>query len=441
MCRIKLGYNCPSMLQDIGLRMAVGLFSVLMVCGPLLNAQTGRRLWVLEPPDTIVEYDPATFQQINTQKIPPQVLKNPDHFFVNRKGQMLFVPDVENSSSAEGDGSADKKIWFWDGQKAALLDRNARYASVPAGSNRNVVDAMPKCVLSADGRHLYWFENEFKTLMEGESRDISVSTVFRFWQTDLEGKSRQLLLESALPACDCATSVCSETCPEAELWAPENGIDDFILITYWVPGQIGSDYQSSFISHKDVSSWSLQKLPQPIIQVMDAASGGTVRVEAVPDAGCCGWDNESDDQTLFSRNGKSVVLFDERLRYKNPDYDVSFFTPGARLSPDFQMVAMTIVSSSRPGSDVRLSSDGKPDQAELERILNACLDLPAVEVLKLSNLPARAAFIAHATMVDWLDNHEVLLFEDSELVAFDPATRGRRKSGIGIQQPSFVFIR
>ena len=74
---------------------------------------------------------------------------------------MLFVPDVENSSSAEGDGSADKKIWFWDGQKAALLDRNARYASVPAGSNRNVVDAMPKCVLSADGRHLYWFENEF----------------------------------------------------------------------------------------------------------------------------------------------------------------------------------------------------------------------------------------------------------------------------------------
>jgi len=35
-------------------------------------------------------------------------------------------------------------------------------------------------------------------------------------------------------------------------------------------------------------------------------------------------ENQSNDQTLLLNYGRTVVLFDERAQYKNPDYDVSF---------------------------------------------------------------------------------------------------------------------
>jgi hypothetical protein len=414
---------------------------ILVLCSSALHAQATRRLWVLQAPDSIVEYDPATFGQIDSFKVPPQVFKNPGGFCVNRKGQMLFVPRMEDASSAEGDGSAENKIWLWDNQKATLLNRYARYASSPAGSNQTVVEAIPQCVLSEDGKQLYWFENEFSKLMEGSSRDISASTRFRFWQTDLEGGQRQLLSESAFPPCDCGTGVCSETCPEAEVWNPEGGIDDFIIVTNWISGQIGSDYQSSFVSLKAMGRWSMQRLPEPIIAVLDAAQKGTVIVEAIPDSGCCGWDNDSNDQTILSKNGMNMVLFDERRRYANPDYDISFFTSNARLSPNLLAVAMTISSSSKNGKDIRLSSEGKPDQAELERILRTFSELPAVEVLVLGNPPRRSAFIPHASLVGWLNDNEILLIEDHMLIAFNPTTGTRRKSPIRIRQAFDAIVR
>ncbi len=36
----------------------------------------------------------------------------------------------------------------------------------------------------------------------------------------------------------------------------------------------------------------------------------------------------------LSNHGKTVALFDERQQFKNPDYDVSFFTENAKLSPE-----------------------------------------------------------------------------------------------------------
>ena len=57
-------------------------------------------------------------------------------------------------------------------------------------------------------------------------------------------------------------------------------------------------------------------------------------VEAIPDTGCCGWSNQSNDQTLVLSDGKKITVFDEQATYKNPDYDVSFYTSNARLSPE-----------------------------------------------------------------------------------------------------------
>jgi hypothetical protein len=164
-------------------------------------------------------------------------------------------------------------------------------------------------------------------------------------------------------------------------------------------------------------------------------------IESIPDAGCCGWDNESDDQTILSRNAKSVVLFDERGRYNNPNYDVSFFTSRALLSHDLGSVAMTIVCSAQPGQDIRLADEGQPNPDELARIRKAIADLPVVEVVSATDTTKRIAFIPHATLVGWLNDKEILIVEAHLLVAYEAATGTRRKSGVKVPDETFVLLR
>ena len=76
------------------------------------------------------------------------------------------------------------------------------------------------------------------------------------------------------------------------------------------------------------------------------------------------------------RDGKSTVLFDERKLFANPDYDLSCHTSNALLFPDLKQAAMTLVSSAGPAGEIRLSSDGKADGRELERIRQAAKTLP-----------------------------------------------------------------
>lgn len=88
---------------------------------------------------------------------------------------------------------------------------------------------------------------------------------------------------------------------------------------------------------------------------------------------------------------------------------MSFFTPNARLSPGTSFVALAIVSSAQPGSEIRLLSEGKADAKELARIRAAVAELPAVDVMRLEDPPKRSVLIPHAGSVGWLSDQEVLL--------------------------------
>jgi hypothetical protein len=406
------------------------------------TARSPRRLWILRQPGEIVEYDTASFSARGSVKVPVLALKKPEGFSVNHRGQMLFAPGESSDEVATSPETGVKEIWFWDGAKAVQLSRGAVLKTGSAGTSRSVVESFPRCLLSADGQHLFWFENEFRKRQENtRDVDLSVTTVYRVWQTSPASGERRQIVEGSFSPCKCGTGVCSESCPEADLWAPKGGIDGFFLLTHWIPGQLGPTYQETLIYRKENDGWRGGKLAQPLESVLDAAPKGEVIVSALPDSACCGWDNESDDQTLAIRDGKREVIFDERERYANPDYDVSFYTSNAMLSPDSTQIAMTISSSSQPGSEIRLSSDGKPDAGELERIREAILNLPAVEVRRLGEPPRRTVMIPHASLAGWLSEGEILILQDQNLIAVEVASGTRRNTQIRVSRESYVFLR
>jgi hypothetical protein len=308
------------------------------------------------------------------------------------------------------------------------------------GSDVSVTESVPFPFLSADGEHLFWFANQSRKL-ERDNLELSTRTTFRAWKTDLGGGHREELAEFAFPDCRCETGFCSETCPEASFWFPDDGVGDFFVVTHWIAGQIGSSYQGSFLYQKAEGKWSAKKLPHALERILDATANGRVIIEAVPDLGCCGWENQSNDQTLLLREGTSSTLFDERARYGNNNYDVSFFTSNANLSPDLSLVAMTISSTAKAGQEIRLADSGTSNPQELAHILKALTGLPAVEVIRPADPGKRLAFLPHATLIGWLNEKEILIVEDHLVAALNVATGARRKSGINVLDETHAFLR
>ncbi len=415
----------------------------IFVClGPLAGAQAGKRLWVLTEPDEAIEYDLAGFFPIQTVKIPSQSFKNPDNLAINGKGQILYVPASTGDQQLTDQNAGGQKVWLWNGQKGAFLSRGATHSSTPAGANLSVMEIMPQWALAEDGQRIFLFANVFKkTVKDPNGGENSVDTTFSAWQADLGGEKQAQIAQFAFPPCQCETGACSETCPEADFWWPESGVKDFFIVTHWIQGQVSTTYQASYLYHRSGDKWLANKLMQLTERMLDGAQGGEVVVYALPDGGCCGWDNEGNDQTLLSRGGKSIVLFDEHKRYANPNYDVSFFTSNALLSPGAAFVAMTIATSFQSGMEIRLSDGGRADVKELARIRQAIKESPSVEVLKLEDPPKRIALIPHATVAGWINDKEILLVEEHLLVALDIATGVRRKSHVLVPKESLVHLR
>src|SRR5690242_2628897 len=133
-----------------------------------------------------------------------------------------------------------------------------------------------------------------------------------------------------MPDCRCPTGTFEESCPFGEVWAPEEGVEKFFLMTQFVAGKTEPVYKASTRYQDDGGKWTATPLTEPLKRVLDGASGGSV-VEAIPDTACCGWSNQSNDQTLALVEGKTRPLFDEQATYRNADYDVSFYSSNARL--------------------------------------------------------------------------------------------------------------
>ena len=428
------------------MRKLIPVLSVVLVLAASLVAQTNR-LWVLRPPGEVAEYDPATFAAKQTVKILPEAVASPQSFTVNHLGQMLFAAPVSLPLTEE-DLAAEQKIWFWDGHAATTLTREVARTTATAGSNLSITESAPVPYLSEDGTHLYWFSNQARRLQR-DGVDLSTKTTWLAWQTDLSGAARQDTPSVPLPDCPCPTGGCEETCPYGQVWVPDDGVGKFFLLTLFVSGKTQPIYQATSLYEENAGKWASTPINPPLRRVLDAANATTI-LEAIPDTACCGWQNQTNDQTLLHLHGKTLTLFDEQATYKNPDYDVSFYTQNGKLSPDLASVALTIVATAQPNKPIQLSEQGQANPEESQRIRKALLDLPAVEIKTIevkSNVssnddtPHRIAFLPHATLVGWISPKEILIVEGHVLVAYNIASGARRKSNIHVEDAAHVFLR
>lgn len=419
----------------------VPLFGLL--CAVPLMGQS-KRLWVLRAPGEMVEYDPATFmaKPVATNppiKLPPEAVKSPLSLAVNHQGQILFSPTV-SLPLAEDDAEAPHKAWLWNGRAATSLDMGVSRRAAAEGSNVAITESAASVYLSADGQHLFWFANQARRLQR-EEMDLSTATTWQAWRTDLEGHARQEIASFTLPDCRCTTGSCEETCPYVVDWAPEDGVEQFFLVTQFTAGQTGPTYKASARYQQDAGKWSASPLAMPLQRVLDAASDGSVIVEAIPDTSCCGWLNQSDDQTLLRTGEKTLVLFDELATFKNPDYDVSFYTANARVQPGLGAVAMTLVSTAETNKPIQLAEQGQASLEETQRVHKALEELPAVEVKNVEDSPKRIAYLPHTTLIGWISDKEILVVEGHLLIAYNVSTGVRRKSTIRVEDSAHVFLR
>lgn len=398
----------------------------------------GPRLWVLTEPNSVIEYDPTTFARKESVKVPDEVAKSARIFQINHQGQMLYAPNSDDPSPDVGKGG--DRFWLWDGHAASSLGRETIRISSQAGSNQKVSEASPWPFLSADGTHLFWFSNLYNKL-EREKVELTVTTTFRAWRSDLAGKDKQELATFDFPECRCSTGACSETCPEARFWVPDGGVEDYFFLTRVIQGPTETKYLSSTLYKQTDAAWTSTDLPQPLQRVLDLADGGAIVISAILDVGCCGWENQSNDQTILTNHGRIVTLFDERAQFKNPDYDVSFFTENAKLSPGHAHVALTIEASVKSTAPIQLSEQGQANPTESASIRRALADMPAVEVVSAADASKRSAYLPHAYFVGWISEKEMLIVENHALVAYNIATAARRRSTIKVGDPSFVFVR
>ena len=420
------------------MRTTLQFVAVLLLLTASLCAQ-GKRLWVLRETGEMVEYDVTTFAVKQRVKLPAEALKAPTNISVNRPGQILFSAAVSLPLS-DSEIAAPHKVWIWNGHAALSLDQAVAHQAEDRGSNQAVTETAPLTYLSADGSHLFWFANEARRLVR-EGTDLSTATTWQGWQTDLAGANREEIATAKLPDCRCPTGSCEESCPVGVVWAPESGVDNFFLMTQFVAGQTTPSYKASTLYKGNAGKWAANELAKPLQKVLDAASGGDVMVEAVPDTGCCGWSNQSNDQTVVLASGKTLTVFDEQVTYKNPDYDVSFYTPNARLSPDLKSVAMTVVSTAQANKPIQLSEEGEANPDESQRIRKALPDLPAVVVKSMEDSPRQTAFVPHATLIGWVSEKELLIVEEHLLVVYNLGNGSRRKSSVKVEDVGRVFLR
>jgi hypothetical protein len=419
------------------MRRLISTFCVLLLLGVSLTAQT-KRLWVLRAPGEAVEYDSATFAEKQTVKVPAEALESPQNFSINHLGQMLFSAPV-SLPLAEDELAVQRKVWFWDGRAATTLSRDVARSTSTTGSNLAITESAPVPYLSSDGAHLYWFSNQARRLQR-DGVDLSTRTTWQSWRTDLAGAGREDAASTALPDCSCPTGSCEETCPNGEVWISGDGVGKFFLMTQFVSGKTQPLYKATSLYEENAGKWTAKPLDPPLRRVLDAAIASAI-LEAIPDTACCGWENESNDQTLLHLHGKTSTIFDEQATYKNPDYDVSFYTANGKLSPDLASVALTIVATSQPNTPIQLAGQGQSNPEESQRIRKALLDLPAVEVRSVQESPGRIAFLPHATLVGWLNDKEILVVEAHLLVAYNVATGARRKSNIRVEDAANIFLR
>jgi len=409
------------------------------------------RLWVVSSSGEVTEYDASTFEAKETVKIPPDAIPSDESYLrysmeINRRGQILVGPTFHGPYAA----STRCTLWLWNGQSGSNLNcRNEHREDTAADGERILTEILSRPGLAADGEHLFWFVNQQKQKEGDEEKDImpSVTTAFHISETSLSGDQRKEIDSFSFPDCTCSTGACEESCPTARAWVPKTGIENFFVAVGSYTGQVAQTtyVRESLYRKSPDGQWSSSSLPSSFEHdILDAAEDASAFIVLIPDSACCGWNNESNDRTLLLRKGQTIVLFDEFARYNNSQYDVNYSAREAQLSPDNQLVAMTISSSARQGEEFRSSDERNLDKlsAEVVEHINKTLaDLPAVEVVTATDPPKRAAYLPNATFVGWLSEREILIVKDSLVVAYDVLGGASRKSNVSVDDKALAFVR
>jgi hypothetical protein len=412
------------------------------------------RLWVVSNNGEVTEYDASTFEAKQTVKIPPDAIPSPSDvrylryvMEINRRGQILVGPTFHGAYAA----STRCTLWLWNGQSGKYLNcGNETREDTGADGERLLTEILSRPSLAADGEHLFWVVNQQQQKEGDQEKDImpSVTTTFHILETSLSGDQRKEIDSFSFPDCTCSTGACEESCPAAGAWVPRTGIENFFVVVGSYEGQVApTTYVRESIYRKSPDGqWSSSSLPSSFAHdILDAAADASAFIVLIPDSACCGWNNESDDQTLLLRKGQTVVLFDEFARYNNSQYDVNYSAGDAQLSPDNQLVAMTISSSAKSGEEFRSSDESRIDTKisveVVEQINKTLADLPAVEVVTATDPPKRAAYLPNATFVGWLSEREILILKDSFLVAYDVLGDASRKSNVSVGDNTFALVR
>lgn len=389
---------------------------VVALAALVIQPPSARSLWVLQLPDRIVEYDTATFAARRTVAVPPRVFDHPEDLSVNRLGQLLFAGD---------------RVWAWDGVTAREWARDGD------------PETPRQWFLSAAGDGLFAWETRQSIVRGRDGAEQSVRVATRLLRTDWSGGDAQAVVTLAdLPSCECVTGACSETCPVWTAWAPNGILGDLLLATRFIEGQLQPDYQQSVIYQRQGQAWTPRELPAPVEAALDASADGRWLVEAVDDAGCCGWINESSNQLAVIQQGKRAVLYDEWGRFDNRNYDASFAIAGARLDPPSMSLAYTVAADApKAGEEIRLSSDGKPNVAELARIRKAVAEHPTVEIINLVGAARPGATISGAALIGWLDAEQILVAQGGRLVIYDRRGQKRRDTAIQARSAADAYVR
>jgi hypothetical protein len=426
-------------------RIAQLLFLCAAAC-PVLCAQTRRGslaspghnavIWILAGDGHLSSYDGTDFHLLTktSSPLPLDARQHPEAISITHTGIVLYAEQEANSG-------VPARWYLWEnGQVHELI--SASREEHPAKDNSTLVtSATPSARLGADDRQLFWFENKLSVIQRENGGEISQSGEFRSWTSDLHARNTKPVMNVLLPPCKCETAVCEETCPIIDPWAPDRGVSDFFFLTRWIPGQTSPDFLETILYRAAGALWEPHKLPEPVYEFLDATDSGNTYIAAVPDAGCCGWENESDDLTYLVRGEKNAAFFDEFSRFHNRDYDVSFFTPKALFSPDAARIAYSITSTYRPAEQIRLADQGTENPEELKQIQDALTGLPRLEVVQITDLSRPAFTVRNAELIGWLDSQRLLAWQHGELLVIDATTGQSTSTGLKVESAARAFIR
>ncbi len=432
-----LGYSEVSMRWSLAKRVrgtCLGIIGWLLFATPVA-AVPDVTLWVVQPPGQLVAFDLSDLARIGGVRIPAVAFSDPSRLAINGHGQFLVQLD-------------DRHLWLWDGTKASTLPIAPKLGGDATAFSAPARTPARQWLLGDDGNSLLVVESVARET--DETGADTLETPLRMLETDLAQRLRAEVFRMTVKPCRRPMLLVAETepCPDPSVWAPAGVARGCTVLTRWQ--QVGDvpkgdlPEASCLLTRylRTPSGWKASEFSsawgdEPLL---DMSSDGAAWAQAVSDNGCCGWSNGSSDQTFFGHADSTEVVFDEWPQFGNKDYDVSFFTAGARIAPDLRHVALSVHATEGPAADIRVSAEGHADSLELKSVRAALAELPMVEIVTTGPRPAEILRLPHAELVGWASDSAVVVVEGGQVAVVDVPTGRRHRLDVSVRTAADVLV-